>query len=337
MLRVLTFGLSMFVVTVFAGVPGGQPSVVGAAPVPTADCAVNPPPPVPVSPKNLDTVTTTSPTLQVEAPVPYKLYHFRVLEGASIAAEGYTFLPTWRVAAGSRVLQRGHNYQWSCRGWADGSWSPWFAPAWQFTVGFLVKPPSPKLPRDGDTLHTRHPLFAVSLASGSARYHFQVFDGKTLVGEGVSSVPFWLFEGGGGGLEPGNLYSWTCRIEEPADTSDWFSPERSFEVGELQTTTAGLAKGPSEAGMRAVPSPFTTRTAISLQLTAYSRADVRIFDAGGRLVRMLRQSAICNLKSEMVSWDGRDESGRTVGRGTYICRVCTSHGKEQVLKIEKLR
>jgi hypothetical protein len=337
MFRVLMFGLSMVVVSVFAGVPGGQPLVVGAAPVLTADCAVNPPPLVPVSPANLDTVTTTSPTLRVDAPVLYNLYHFRVLEGASIAAEGYSFLPTWRVAVGGRVLQRGHSYQWSCRAWASGGWGPWFAPTWQFTVGSLVKPPSPKLPRDGDTLHVRRPLFVVSLASGSARYHFQVFDGKTLVGEGVSSLPFWLFEGGGGGLEPGNLYTWTCRIEESADTSDWFDPVRSFEVGEVQTTAEGSVGVPSEVGIRAVPNPFTSKTAISLQLAVGSRADARIYDGTGRLVRMFRQLPIVTRHSSIVSWDGRDESGRMLGPGTYICRVWVSDAREQVLKIEKLR
>ena len=336
MFRVLIFGLSMVVVSVFAGVPGGQPSVVGAAPVPTADCAVNPPPLVPVSPANFDTVTTTSPTLRVEPLVPCSLYHFRVLEGASIAAEGHSFLPTWRVAAGSRVLQRGHSYQWSCQAWASGGWGPWFVPAWQFTVGSLVKPPSPKLPHDGDTLHVRRPLFVVSVASGSARYHFQVFDGKTLVGEGVSSFPFWLFEGGGGGLEPGNLYTWTCRIEEPADTSDWFEPVRSFEVGEVQTTAEGSVGVPSEVGIRAVPNPFTTQIAISLQLTANSHADVRIFDAGGRLVRVLSAHSSL-LTANSAVWNGRDESGRMLGPGTYICRVWVSDAREQVLKIEKLR
>ena len=327
----------MFVALVFAGVPGGQTSVVGAAPVLTADCAANPPPPVPVSPVNLDTVTTTSPTFRVEPPAPCNLYHFRVLEGASVAAEGYSPLPIWHVAAGGRVLQRGHSYQWSCRAWASGGWGPWFVPAWQFTVGSLVKPPTPKLPRDGDTMHVRRPLFVVSSASAGARYHFQVFDGKTLVGEGVSGFPFWLFEGGGGGLEPGNLYTWTCRIEERADTSDWFEPMRSFEIGELQTTTAGSVGVPSGVGMRAMPNPFTTRTAISLQLAANSRADVRIFDAGGRLVRVFRQLPIDNRQSSIVSWDGRDESGRMLGPGTYICRVWVNQGEEQVLKVEKLR
>jgi hypothetical protein len=336
MFRVLVFGLSMFVVSVFAGVPGGQWSVVGAAPVLTADRAVNPPPPVPVSPANLDTVTTTSPTLRVEPPVPCNLYHFRVLEGASVAAEGYSPMPIWRVAAGGRVLQRGHSYQWSCRAWASGGWGPWFVPAWQFTVGSLVKPPSPKLPRDGDTLYTRRPLFVVGSASAGARYRFQVFDGKTLVGEGVSDFPFWLFEGGGGGLEPGNLYTWTCRIEEWADTSDWFEPMRSFEVGELQTTTAGSVGVPSGVGIRAVPNPFMTRTAISYQLAACSRADVRIFDASGRLVRVLSANSSL-LTANSVAWDGRDESGRMLGPGTYICRVWVNHGEEQVLKVEKLR
>jgi hypothetical protein len=291
---------------------------------------------VPIAPENLDTVTVTSPVLRVDAPVQYSLYHFRVNEGASIAAEGYSLLPLWRVAAGGRALQRGHSYQWSCRGWANGAWSPWFVPAWSFSVGSVLQPPSPKLPRNGAVVPTTRPLFVVAPGSGNARYHFQVYDGKTLVGEGIEDLPCWRFEGGGGSLEPGGHYWWTCRIEEAQDTSDWFSPARWFDVAEHQTTTEGEVAGRTELGPSACPNPFFGKTAISLQSAADGRARVSIYDAGGRLVRALAQSAVGNLPSGVV-WDGRDGAGRELGPGTYFCRVWVSRDRVETLKLEKLR
>jgi hypothetical protein len=93
---------------------------------------------------------------------------------------------------------------------------------------------------------------------------------------------------------------------------------RSPSVG-LAEHRAALPR--ARAALSAAPSPFRTRTAISLQLTANSPATLTIYNAAGRRVRSIaiRQSPVANRYS--FSWDGKDASGRVVSRGVYYCRA----------------
>ncbi|MBN2537859.1 PQQ-binding-like beta-propeller repeat protein, partial [candidate division WOR-3 bacterium] len=86
----------------------------------------------------------------------------------------------------------------------------------------------------------------------------------------------------------------------------------------------GLAANPAprpEPALLARPNPF--RTAVSLQLTAGGPDRADIFDASGRLVRRLavgrQPSAVGSL-----TWDGRDDAGKELGPGVYVCRCGTS-------------
>jgi hypothetical protein len=64
------------------------------------------------------------------------------------------------------------------------------------------------------------------------------------------------------------------------------------------------------------PNPFRTRTAISLQLTADSPAELAIFDAGGRRVRTFTVN-----RTPYTVWDGRDDFGRPLSSGAYFVRL----------------
>ncbi len=64
------------------------------------------------------------------------------------------------------------------------------------------------------------------------------------------------------------------------------------------------------------PNPFRARTAISLQLTADSPAELATFDASGRRVRMLTTDG-----TSRAVWDGTDELGQPLPSGTYFVRV----------------
>jgi len=307
-------------------------------------------PPSPLSPLDGDTVLTVFPVLSVDAVEPYYWYQFRVMEEASIAAEGYSLVPTWSVAAAGRALQRGHVYHWSCRAWNQNGWSPWFSPDWYFTVGSAINPPSPKLPADGAVVSTRRPVFSVvptgaghdpspsselGLCPKPARgraalrstYHFQVWDGKTLVTEGRSDLPAWRTSTE---LEPGINYTWTCRIEAE-DTSAWFAPMWTVSVRELPTVEdAGITALPEQVRTvsSASPSPFSSRVEF---LPAAALGPVRaasVYTIDGRLVR--------ELVPRQLVWDGRDRAGRRVGPGTYVCRLVGQYGQEtlRVLKVE---
>jgi len=302
-----------------------------AAPVAAPSSIVQPPAPIPVSPRDQDTVRDVAPVLSVESRSEAELYQFKVMEGGSIAAQGYSLTADWCVAASGHLLQRGHVYVWSCRSWEHGGWSPWFAPAWRFDVGFNLPSPQLKLPQDGATVVMARPVFVVKAVLGAVGYRFRVWDGKTLMAEGTSNLPVWRYDGKA--LEPGAAYQWSCRAENPEDTSD-FAPAWSFEVSRVPCEDG--ASGDASSGeftVAAWPNPFRTGTAISLQLAADSQAEVTIHDASGRLVRVLAVSGEWSAVS--VLWDGTDNSGSPVNAGTYFCRV-SAGGTEHAVRLIRL-
>jgi len=330
MLQALLVGFSVFGFLSPAATPAGRTSANGAAVVPVLQGVTDPEPPTPVSPLDGDTVTTVLPTLTVQSPAPLSWFHFRVMEEASVAAEGYSFLPVWNVGASGRTLQRGHTYHWSCRVQDQGAWSPWFSPDWYFTVGSVVNPPDPKLPFDKSVVFMRRPIFVVSPVP-FASYHFQVWDGKTLAADGVTGVPLWQCDTP---LQRGAEYTWTCRIEQGADTSDWFVPFWSFEVQGQPSTEAAAVVEPAGSQVTyttATPNPFHGRVTL-LPAPALGRAvRMTVYSSDGRLVREFN-AAVCN----RLCWDGRDQSGAAVKPGAYVCRI-SGDRQQELLKITKVQ
>jgi len=68
------------------------------------------------------------------------------------------------------------------------------------------------------------------------------------------------------------------------------------------------------------PNPFNPTTHIVFGLKEAGEVSLRVYDASGRLVRVLAQGRHEARRHE-VSWDGRDESGRSVASGVYFYRL----------------
>lgn len=89
------------------------------------------------------------------------------------------------------------------------------------------------------------------------------------------------------------------------------------------------------------PNPFTTRTEFFFEHNQPGRdleAQVQIFTISGKLVKTINQSMVnCGFRTPGIPWDGRDEFGDQLARGTYIYRVSviTPDG-EKAEKFEKL-
>ncbi len=66
--------------------------------------------------------------------------------------------------------------------------------------------------------------------------------------------------------------------------------------------------------------PSAAHATIRYSLAETSPVDLRIFSATGELVRVL-ETGIRQPGLHRVLWDGRDELGRPVGRGTWFCRM----------------
>jgi hypothetical protein len=69
-----------------------------------------------------------------------------------------------------------------------------------------------------------------------------------------------------------------------------------------------------------VPNPTSGPSSIRFVLAAPARLRVLVCSAGGALVRTLADQTYV-AGEHAVTWDGRDERGRAVAAGVYLCRV----------------
>lgn len=69
------------------------------------------------------------------------------------------------------------------------------------------------------------------------------------------------------------------------------------------------------------PNPFNPLTTISFDLPAPATITLAVHDVSGRRVRLLAAGLPLQPGSISLTWDGRDDDGRAVASGVYICRL----------------
>jgi hypothetical protein len=80
--------------------------------------------------------------------------------------------------------------------------------------------------------------------------------------------------------------------------------------------------------LQVLPAPNPSAGAVTIRCLVPMRtpATVEIFDASGRLVRRLHDGELPAGETPL-SWDGRDDMGRTVPAGVYHAKVTTPAGE----------
>ena len=91
-------------------------------------------------------------------------------------------------------------------------------------------------------------------------------------------------------------------------------------------TAAPEAPAPAPAALRLAshPNPFNPRATIVLEVPAgagLAEASVEVFDVRGRRLRTLFRGRLPRGARESFAWDGRDERGRRLASGVYLCRA----------------
>lgn len=94
----------------------------------------------------------------------------------------------------------------------------------------------------------------------------------------------------------------------------------AVDVRPLSTPSAAVAPT-----LSIEPNPFASHTTIRFALPVSSRADVSVFDATGRRVAVLADGMYA-AGMMAVAWNGRDDDGRPVASGRYVCRLTTPSG-----------
>lgn len=79
------------------------------------------------------------------------------------------------------------------------------------------------------------------------------------------------------------------------------------------------------------PSPFNFVTHIRFEIKEVARVKLAIYDARGRVVRLLRDETLA-ANSYMVEWDGRNNQGDLLSSGTYFCKLAAG-GLQDVRKL----
>jgi hypothetical protein len=90
----------------------------------------------------------------------------------------------------------------------------------------------------------------------------------------------------------------------------------------------GTGVGDSEHGARQdapslrqnFPNPLNPETSVAFTIPAAAHVLLEVYDASGRLVRVLADGEYPAGEHEVV-WDGRDREGRSVSAGVYFCRM----------------
>ncbi len=98
----------------------------------------------------------------------------------------------------------------------------------------------------------------------------------------------------------------------------WMSYLLSPVSVDVPTATARLA---------AWPNPFNPRTRIRFSLEARGHVKLAIYDSAGRLVRELYPGTLLDAGDHEIIWDGRDDAGRELPSGVYLCKITAATRK----------
>ncbi|MFB3908822.1 MAG: FlgD immunoglobulin-like domain containing protein [Candidatus Eisenbacteria bacterium] len=90
--------------------------------------------------------------------------------------------------------------------------------------------------------------------------------------------------------------------------------------GEITAEVTQDAIVPTPRSLRCEPNPFTSGIRIDYTTDRTSTAQVAVFDAAGRLVRLL-DAGVRSAGPHSLTWDGSDRSGRRAPAGTYFVRL----------------
>ena len=122
-------------------------------------------------------------------------------------------------------------------------------------------------------------------------------------------------------------------------TDTWSHIQGTATLG-LQITRAAAATLADLAGLRANltdapptpaapprlaawPNPFNPRVTITFNLAAPAAGEIALYDLAGRRLRTLASGEL-PAGEQQRTWDGRDEHGRLLPSGIYLCRLRTT-------------
>ena len=133
------------------------------------------------------------------------------------------------------------------------------------------------------------------------------------------------------GLEPGLIHYWkfdegigTVASDEATHQADLtLYPGASWVISTAPVNVTAVGEPSTEASasrLTAFPNPAHGRTTILLESQVSAKASVIVFDLTGREITRLWSGSMAAGRLEL-SWDERDQQGRSVANGMYLVRA----------------
>jgi len=131
--------------------------------------------------------------------------------------------------------------------------------------------------------------------------------------------------------------AWTAQIKSGASAVGSFSG--AFSTPSI--VTPGTGGRLASANIYNYPNPFNperTTTTLRYSLASSAQVSIKIYDAGGILVKNVIENSPMNAADEQATpWDGRNGAGNIVANGVYFFVIESSAGERAVGKIAVIR
>jgi len=136
-------------------------------------------------------------------------------------------------------------------------------------------------------------------------------------------------------FSPGFSASPGSNLNATVSTVDAYAGKRYVDPPEMQSEQTGEFQL-----LQNSPNPFNPETTVRYSLPVRERyasydVSINIFDLSGRQIRRLASQKQCAGDYSLV-WDGKDNSGRLLPSGTYLCRL-TAGKYSEVIKMSMVK
>ena len=107
-----------------------------------------------------------------------------------------------------------------------------------------------------------------------------------------------------------------------------FIDHPEWVAGVFEGIISDVGDAPAPALIAGIhPNPFNPSTTLSFELPRAGRARVAIYGLDGSLVRLLADD-VRDAGPFALTWDGRDDAGRALGSGAFVCRLQSAAGAD---------
>ncbi|MGE5175620.1 MAG: FlgD immunoglobulin-like domain containing protein, partial [Hyphomicrobiales bacterium] len=117
---------------------------------------------------------------------------------------------------------------------------------------------------------------------------------------------------------------------------DYFHEAACYTASGVEDNPANPAPSIRNALLQNAPNPFNPSTTIRYSIATTGKVSLRIYNAGGALVRTLVDTALAPGEYR-ARWDGKDDSGNRLASGVYFYRIETSSGFRDAKKLLLLK